>query len=243
MFGIFNNDNMVWFYAVPVLFFGPIFFAVLWNFGLKTLFKPDLVLKERQRLEREQLDRVNKRRESKAGSYVRSTHPATKPSILWVYQGVFYGGFMAALAVFSTYPPYTYSDKDKAQIKLSISHPGQHVEECRKRTSEELAKLPPNMRAKMSCGRERVAVHVEMELDGKKMFSNTSKPAGLRKDGSSSFYEKFIVDAGPHVLVLRMNDSPDPDAITATLEREVHLSPAQNLVISYREDGSGFFTK
>jgi hypothetical protein len=57
------------------------------------------------------------------------------------------------IGYFATSPKYRQIPDDVALIKLSISHLGDR--ECRKRTPEELAKLPPNMRAPMDCPRER----------------------------------------------------------------------------------------
>jgi hypothetical protein len=57
------------------------------------------------------------------------------------------------IGYFATLPKYRQIPDDVALIKLSISHLGDR--ECRKRTPEELAKLPPNMRAPMECPRER----------------------------------------------------------------------------------------
>jgi hypothetical protein len=47
---------------------------------------------------------------------------------------------------------------DVALVKLSISHLGDR--ECRKRTPEELEKMPPNMRAPLDCPRERSDIKV-----------------------------------------------------------------------------------
>jgi hypothetical protein len=44
---------------------------------------------------------------------------------------------------------------EEALIKLSFVHHGQRVAECRPYTADELAKLAPNMRAPLKCGRER----------------------------------------------------------------------------------------
>ena len=53
MFSLLNisPDNVIWFYLAPLLFFGPVFFAVLWNFGLKNIFHTPPEFKEQRRLE------------------------------------------------------------------------------------------------------------------------------------------------------------------------------------------------
>lgn len=245
MFNLFNlsPENMVWFYLAPLAIFGPVFFAILWNFGLKNLFHTPPEYKEQRRLEREQAERITKRRESKAGYHARVEHPATRPSALWLGQAVTYGAFAAMLGVFSAWPGYSYTSADEAQVKLSLSHPGQRVEACRKRSQAELNDLAPNMRAKMQCSRERWPVVLELEMDGQLVFSGKAIPAGLRRDGASSFYEKFHVPAGKHTFKVRMNDAGPEGAFDHTLIGTFTLKPAQNMVIGFREDGSGFFVK
>lgn len=245
MFNLFNlaPENMVWFYLAPLTIFGPIFFLVLWNFGLKNIFHTPPEVKEQRRLEREHAERVNQRRESKAGHHARKEHPATKPSVLWIGQAFAYAIFGIVIGLFSAWPGYGYTNPDEAQVKLSLSHPGQRVVECRKRTSEELAELAPNMRAQFSCTRERWVVRLELDMDGVPIFSGTAVPAGLRRDGASSFYEKFHVPAGPHTFEVRMNDSGPQSGFTHTAKAALNLSKSQNLVIGFREDGSGFFFK
>lgn len=245
MFSLLNitPDNMIWFYLAPLLFFGPIFFAVLWNFGLKNLFHTPPEHKEQRRMEREHAERVTKRRESKAGYYARERHRANAPSRQWLGQVVLYAGFAVVLGLFSAWPGYRFSEPDTAQIKLSLSHPSQRVEACHKRTREELAKLAPNMRAKMECTRERWPLVIELTLDGQVVFAGSAAAAGLRNDGSSSFYEKFRVPIGTHTLTVRLNDAGPESGYTHEFTREVELLTAQNLVIGFKEDGSGFFLK
>lgn len=245
MFSLFNitPDNMLWFYLAPLVFFGPIFFAVLWNFGLKNLFHTPPEHKENRRLEREHNDRITKRRESKAGYHARIEHKAAASKRHWLAQAVLYGAFASVLGLFSAWPGYRYSEPGLAQIKLSLSHPSKRVEACHKRTREELAKLPPNMRAKMDCSRERWPLVIELTLDGQVVFAGSATAAGLRHDGASSFYEKFRVPIGTHTLAVRLNDAGPESDYTFALTETVELTTAQNLVIGFREGGSGFFLK
>lgn len=245
MFSFFNisPENMVWFYLAPLLVFGPIFIAVLWNFGLKNLFTPPPEFEEQQRHVREHLAHINKRRENKAGFHDRAQHSATRVSVHWVGQAALYAAFAAVLGLLSAWPSYRQSQSDIAQVKLSLSHPGQRVKACHKRTREELAKLAPNMRAKMKCSRERWPITVELSLDGDVIFLGTAAAAGLRSDGASSFYEKFNLPAGMYNLSVRLNDAGPQGAFSQKLSQDITLVPAQNLVIGFREDGSGFYLK
>ncbi|MCP5367877.1 MAG: hypothetical protein H6906_10225, partial [Hyphomicrobiales bacterium] len=157
----------------------------------------------------------------------------------WVVQGVGYALFMALLGLLSAWPPYAAQGPATAMIKLSLSHPGQHKEECRKLTREELAALPPNMRRKTKCSRERWPVTVQLDLDGKTVYSGTAAPRGLSEDGPSSFYEKFVVPAGEHRLVIRMRDgAPDGD-FNHVKEQTLTLAPARSLVVGFHQASGG----
>lgn len=158
------------------------------------------------------------------------------------YAGQFfaYAVFAAVVGYFSTQPAYTHLAPNEAQIKLSFSHAGAHVHECRKLSQEELDRLPPNMRRPMDCPRERVAVLVELELDGKLLYHKALPPAGLSGDGASSAYAKFPVTAGTHHLVARLRDSRRTNGFDYQKEATLNLAPQQNLIIDFRPELGGF---
>ena len=94
-------------------------------------------------------------------------------------------------ACFSRWPAYRHLAADQALIKLSFTHAGKRVAECRQLSAEELAKLPPNMRAPMKCARERAPVRVEVDIDGAPAFRHVAAPSGLSKDGASAVYQRL----------------------------------------------------
>jgi len=238
-----NPDNMVWFYLAPLLVFGPIFFGVLWNFGLKNIFSNNKELHEQQRLENEHNDYIAQRRIKKAGSFIRRPPETMRSSLQWIGQAALYATLAGVLGTLSVWPSYRYNAEGLAQVKLSLSHPGLRVEPCRKRTAEELAGLAPNMRAKMKCSRERWPVMIKFMLDGNEVFNAEAKATGLHQDGSSSFYKKFSVPAGIHTLSVHLNDAGPQSDFAQQLTQTIELKPAQNLVIGFHEDGSGFYLK
>ena len=124
-------------------------------------------------------------------------------------------------------------------IKLSISHLGDR--ECRKRTPEELQKLPPNMRAPMDCPRERSDINLEVDIDGQPAFRTVMHPTGLYKDGVSTVYKRFELKAGSHQVVVRMNDNLVKPGFNFVKEEQVTLKPAQVMVIDFNPDKGGLF--
>ena len=69
---------------------------------------------------------------------------ATTPAA-WIGQGLLYALFALAIGTFSTWPAYRHLPADQALIKLSFTHHGKRVLECRQLSPAELAKLPPKI--------------------------------------------------------------------------------------------------
>src|SRR5512140_1899227 len=111
--------------------------------------------------------------------------------LAWVGQALLYGLFALVIGVFSRWPPYHHLQPDQALIKLSFSHQGKPVSDCRNATPEELASLPPNMRAPRICPRERSPIAVELDLDGVTALRHVALPSGLSRDGASAFYHRM----------------------------------------------------
>ena len=154
-------------------------------------------------------------------------------------QIVLYGAFAAFIGYFSTAPTYQQIPDDVALIKLSMSHLGGR--DCRKRTAEELSKMPPNMRAPLDCPRGRSDIKLVLELDGKSMFETVMHPTGLSRDGVSTVYKRFEVKAGTYQLAVKMNDNLVNPGFNFTKEAQVTLKPAQVLVVDFNPDKGGLF--
>ncbi|MDK9702248.1 MAG: hypothetical protein OEL20_03855 [Sulfuritalea sp.] len=161
-----------------------------------------------------------------------------KPAAI-IGQIILYGAFAAFIGYFATSPTYKQIPDDVALIKLSMSHLGGR--ECRKRTPEELAKMPPNMRAPLDCPRGRSDIKLVLELDGKPMYETIMQPTGLSKDGVSTVYKRFEVKAGTYRLSAKMNDNLVNPGFNFVKEAEVTLQPAQVLVIDFNPDKGGLF--
>lgn len=158
-------------------------------------------------------------------------------------QAVFYGLFVAFIGYFSVAPAYVHFPPDLALIKVSFSHAGQPKEECRVRTAEELAELPPNMRVAMLCGRERSPLLFELELNGKPLHRAELPPSGLSRDGSSTIYQRFPVPAGRYHLRARLKDSVRVPDFNYTKEADMTVVPGQVFVVDFNPNTGGFVFK
>lgn len=170
-----------------------------------------------------------------------TTHVPPRPTTAaaWAGQAVLYALFALFIGTFAHWPVYHPLGAGQAQIKISFTHTGKPVADCRKATPEELAKLPPNMRAPEVCPRERSPVKVEVELNGSNVLRRTAAPSGLKRDGASAVYERLDVDAGEQRIAVRMNDDARKPGFTYERETTVKLAPAQILVIDFDAEKGG----
>lgn len=156
-----------------------------------------------------------------------------------VGQVILYGAFAAFIGYFATNPRYQHIAPDRALLKLSFAHFGDR--DCRKRSAEELQKLPPNMRAPMECPRERADILLHADLDGQPLYHGLLHPTGIAKDGISTIYRRFELPAGKHLLSVKMNDNARVEGFKFVKEAEIDLKPAQVLVVDFNPDKGGLF--
>lgn len=158
----------------------------------------------------------------------------------YIGQGLLYLLFALGIGYFSDRPAYTHFPPDKALIKMSFAHGAKRKEACRRRTPEEIAALPPNMRKPMECSRERLPVVVELMLDGETIYRASLPPTGLAGDGPSRVYERFSVSPARHELVARVRDSDRDAGFDYETRATIELRPQQNLAIEFRAETGGF---
>jgi hypothetical protein len=141
---------------------------------------------------------------------------------------------------FSASPAHVHLDPNLGLIKLSFSHAGQPVTECRRLTQEELNRLPPNMRKPTDCPRERVPLLVELVLDDEVVYRDYLPPSGLAKDGASTAYQRFPVKPGRYEVIARLRDSRRPSGFDWERHQHIEIRARQNFVIDFRAETGGF---
>jgi ferredoxin len=147
---------------------------------------------------------------------------------------------VALVGFFATRPGYAWLGRDEATVKLSFSHAARPLKDCRRYTSEDLARLPFNQRSATNCERGRWPVVLELDVDGQPRYRGVHRPAGLSDDGPSTVYLRFAVPAGAHRFDLRLRDSGRAVGFDAVGKATVTLEPGQNYVIDYRAAEGGF---
>lgn len=153
-------------------------------------------------------------------------------------QAAFYVPLMLLIGYFSSAPRFVHLPADQALLRLSIAHAGERRQACRERSSEELAKLPPNMRAAQDCPRERSPLLVELEIDGKLALRSEAIPAGTQRDGLATLYHRIPVAAGTHRIVVRMRDRPQGE-FNHVREETLNLAGGDSLLIDFNASRGG----
>ncbi|MFO1293006.1 MAG: hypothetical protein U1F07_08020 [Rubrivivax sp.] len=157
----------------------------------------------------------------------------------WLGQLLLYGLFAVAIGTLSHWPHYHPLAPGEALIKVSFIHTGKPVGDCRPLTKEELARLPPNMRAPTVCPRERSPVSVQVVLDGRQVLDRSAPPSGLSKDGASAMYARLVVPAGERHLAVRVRDDVRPGASVYERDAKVQLAAGQVLVVDFDPEKGG----
>ncbi len=160
----------------------------------------------------------------------------------YLLQAANYTVFVALIWYFASSPPIRIIEENQAVITIAFAHAGKLREPCRKLSSEELAKLAPNMRKPEECPRERSPVTIVVSLDSKTIYDETLLPPGLFKDGSINIYFSARVPAGKHHLEIKMDDSTRDGGVNYSLAKDVEIKPAQILLIEF-SPLEGFFVK
>jgi hypothetical protein len=158
----------------------------------------------------------------------------------YIGQAAVFAAVAAGIGFLSALPVYHQVPDDMAQIKLSFRHGGRRVEDCRKLTPEEIAKLPPQERRPNTCDRERLPVAVRIDVDGQTLYEEVLHPTGLSNDGPSETYRKFLVTAGPHTVSAYLRDSGREEGYDFERSVDIDFQPHQSLAVDFKADQGGF---
>lgn len=148
----------------------------------------------------------------------------------------------AGAAALSDRPRARVLPDGMAALTVTFTHGAERVSECRRRTQEELARMPPNMRRPTECPRGRMPVLLELDVDGAPLLHASLPPTGLAGDGPSQIYRRFVIPAGEHEIAVRLRDTRRTAGFDHEMDRRVELAAGQNLVIDFRAD-AGFIIR
>lgn len=146
----------------------------------------------------------------------------------------------AAVAGLSDRPRHRSLPEGTGVLKVSFVHGADRKAACRKRSAEEIAALPPNMRQRVLCPRQRPSLYVEIDLDGRRLFAADLPPSGIAGDGPSRLYERFVLPAGSYEVAVRLRDTGRAEGYEWQASERIEIAPAASRVIDFRPADGGF---
>ena len=160
----------------------------------------------------------------------------------YLLQAFNYTIFMAIVWYFATAPSIRVINDDESMITLAFGHAGELREPCRKMSSEEMAKLPANMRIDEACPRERSPIHIEMLMDGELLYDKTLLAPGIYNDGGVNIFFSGKIPAGEHNIEIKMEDNVRNEGLDHTFTKTVSIDPTKIILFSY-DQINGFVVK
>lgn len=99
--------------------------------------------------------------------------------------------------------PYTADPGAQALLRLAWRARGERVEQCRRLTPAELARVPAHMRQEVQCTGRIVPYRLRVALDGREVINEVVQAAGARHDRPLYVFRELHVTPGPHALAVR----------------------------------------
>ncbi len=116
--------------------------------------------------------------------------------------------------------PYTAVPSDDGALRLAWRYKSEHVDQCRRRTAEELERLPAHMRTELVCERRLRPYALRAALDDGDLLADTVRAGGARADRPLSLFRQVAVRPGRHRV--RVSFEPiGPAADTALARRRL----------------------
>lgn len=115
--------------------------------------------------------------------------------------------------------PYDAVGGSGALVRLAWRTRGTRVEECQRRTAQELERLPVHMRQAEVCEGRVLPYHLVVVLDGLTVVDQAVRPSGARADRPLYVYHDLPVEPGPHDMEIRFTREPVPTDTLGPRER------------------------
>ena len=100
--------------------------------------------------------------------------------------------------------------------------------------------MAPNMRRALDCGRERVALRLEIELDGVAVLAESLPPGGIARDGASTAYLRYPIEPGRHRVVARLRDTRRAEGFDYEAAFDFEVVAGESVVLDFRRQRGGF---
>ena len=155
-----------------------------------------------------------------------------------------------ALASAST-APVTVHDSDDGVLRLAWSARPERIEDCRPRSAEELAALPPHMRQPMVCEGVAAEYRLTVRREGAIIADQVVRGGGLRHDRRLYVFREIALPPGEIAIEIRFDrldpgtpnrsagPAPNASAVPAHLsfERRLRVRSREVVLVTYDPQG------
>ena len=135
---------------------------------------------------------------------------------------------------------YTPPAAEEATLRLSWRARGERVEECRRLSAEEQAKLPAHMRREEVCEGRLLPSHLWVEVDRRVLVDDSVRASGARGDRPLYVFREIPLPPGEHELRVRFSresrgeEGPVPAILE--LSETLSLAPGEVALVTYDAD-------
>jgi hypothetical protein len=162
--------------------------------------------------------------------------------------GVLGGVALLASLRLVSFAPYTAERDVGAIVRLAWRARGERVRDCRRRTPEELSKLPAHMRQEEVCEGRILPYRLVVAMDGGAAVDRLIHGAGVREDRPLYVFQDLVVLPGAHRIAVTFTreGAPPADSTTGagalttparlTLDTVVTLGSRRIVLVTYDEE-------
>lgn len=105
----------------------------------------------------------------------------------------------------ASFVPYSPERNVGAILRLAWRARGERVNECRRLTPSELAKLPAHMRQEEVCEGRLLPYQLTVAVDDSLVIDRLVHGAGAREDRPLYVFEEVAVEPGPHRMIVQFS--------------------------------------
>lgn len=140
--------------------------------------------------------------------------------------------------------PVTLAGPDEALLRLSWRMSAIDAEACRKRSPEELERLPVHMRSPVECSGGAASYDLRVRVDGREALRDTVHPAGARGDRPISLLRDLPLSPGVHDVQVRFEallpegvEPPDEGISSLTWRGELDIASRGVALVTLAPEG------
>lgn len=160
------------------------------------------------------------------------------PVLRYLVQAVCWLVLAGLVGLFGQGPAFAPVPPDHGELKISLAHLAERLEQCRTLTEAEREALPPTRRVTEICERGRASTHLRVILNGQPLVDRHIQPAGWHGGGRAYFQTAMPLPAGSHTLKLELADGDSSEAFSLQEQFSLELGAGESALLAIGDDGA-----